>query len=112
MSFRAGAKLPAAVAADCDRHRLVQLGIQRLEHRARRCQRDLVLARAAAGDDRDADAARHGPAMKRPTVSVTVVPGFACVPDTGSCVITIPSSDGSCVSCWMTRTLKPAASSV
>src|SRR5438128_845101 len=119
MSFRAGAECPAAVAADRDRHRLVQVRIQRREHRARRGERDVMFARAAAGDDRDADAARHGGGgvvvvapVKWPTVSVTVVPGFACVPDAGSCVITMPSLDGSCVSCWMTRTLKPADCSV
>src|SRR5438876_2788633 len=119
MSFGAGAELPAAVAADRHRHRLVQLGVERLEHRARGRERDLVLARAAAGQDGDADAARHGGGgvvvvvpTKWPTVSVTVVPGFACVPDTGSCVSTMPSLDGSWVSCWTTRTLKPVASSV
>src|SRR5713101_7811536 len=119
MSFRVGAELPAAVAADRDRHRLVQLGVQRLEHRSGRRERDLVLARAAAGDDGDADAARHGGGgvvvvvpVKWPTVNVTVVPGFACVPEVGSCVITMPSLDGSWVFCWTTRTLKPAASSV
>src|SRR5438034_9832654 len=100
MSFRAAAELPAAVAADRDGHRLVPLGIERLEHRSGRRERDLVLARAAAGHDGDADAARHGgggvvvvAAVKWPTVSVTVAPGFACVPDAGSCVITMPSSD-------------------
>ena len=46
-----------AVAADRDVDDVVALGIERLEHRARRRERDLVLARAAAGEHGDADAA-------------------------------------------------------
>ena len=58
--LRAGLERPAAVAADRDRRRLVALGVERLEHRAGRRERDLVLARAPAGDDRDPDAPAHG----------------------------------------------------
>ena len=54
-------ELPAAVAPDRHGHRLVALRVERLEHRARRRERDVVLARPAAGEDRDADAPRHCP---------------------------------------------------
>src|SRR5207302_4503981 len=54
-----GVELPAPVAADRDRRRLVAARIERLEHRARRGERDLVLARAPAHQHRDAPALDH-----------------------------------------------------
>ena len=47
---------------DLDRRRLVALRVERLQHRAGRGERDLVLARAAAGDDCDAQPPPHGAA--------------------------------------------------
>ena len=64
---------PAAVAADRDRRRLVPLRIERLEHRAGRGERDLVLAGAPAGDDGDPDAPGHG-------VGVVAVVGGGAAP--------------------------------
>ena len=52
---RARAERPAAVAPNLDRHRLVTAGVEALEHRAGRLERDLVLARPAAHEDGDAD---------------------------------------------------------
>ena len=57
---RARAELPAPVAADLDRHRLVARRVERLDHRARRSERDLVLARAATHDDGDAEPRHQG----------------------------------------------------
>src|SRR5207244_5786993 len=84
----------------------------------------LVLARAAAGYDGDADASeRHGGGAgggvvvgvgvtKRPTVIVTVDFFGASVPPVGSWVSTTPSEPGSVVSCDTICTLKPDALSV
>jgi hypothetical protein len=55
LRVRARAERPAAVASDLDRHRLVAPGVEPVEHRARRFERDLVLARTAAHEDGDAD---------------------------------------------------------
>src|SRR5439155_26247655 len=52
-------EFPAAVAADRHRHRLVALGVERLEHRASRRERDLVFARPAARDHGDPNPAPH-----------------------------------------------------
>ena len=111
--------LPAAVPADLDRRRLVSLGVERLEHGARGLAGDRVLARASAGEHGDAKPAAHevgvvvvDVAVKRPTKSVTTVFGFACVPPSGSCEMTIPSNVLSSVSSRTIRVLKPAASSV
>ena len=59
-ALRAGAELPAPVAADLDGHRLVARRVERLDHRARRGERDLVLARAPAHDDGDAEPGPSG----------------------------------------------------
>ena len=48
--------LPAAGVVDQQRDDVVALGIERLDHRARRGERDRVLGRAAAGHDGDAHA--------------------------------------------------------
>ena len=53
-----------------------------------------------------------GGAEKRPTVIVTVVPGFAVSPGPGVWVRTTPSWDGSVVSMTSTSTLKPELRSV
>ncbi len=47
---------PPTVAADLDHGRLVAGGIERLDHRGGRGERDLVLARAASGEHGDAEA--------------------------------------------------------
>ena len=54
----AGGSAQRAVAADLDRLRLVALRVERLDDRARRRERDLVLARASAGEHGDAERAR------------------------------------------------------
>src|SRR5262245_34356892 len=104
--MRARPERPAPVASDLDRHRLVAGRVERLDHRLRRRERDLVLARAPTHDDRDADP-RHQGGTSRPTTIVTVVPGFAFLPPSGSCVRTSPSWFGSVVSWSCTSTLKP-----
>ena len=58
--FETAIESPAAVAADRDRHRFVALRVERLEHRTRGRERDVVLTRPAAREDRDADTATHG----------------------------------------------------
>src|SRR5712691_11798152 len=98
-------KCPAAVAADRDADDVVTLRIERLEHRARREQRDVVLARAAAGDERDAEAPAHGvvvvvpvvvpPLASWPTVSVITVFFGCCRPPCGAWLRTTPSAFGS-----------------
>src|SRR5262245_9698544 len=114
MSRRAGFELPAAVAPDRDRRHVGAVGVQRLEPGACGRQRDLVLARAAAGDQCEAQLAlrssvAHGVAggvvaavsvcwTSRPTVSVITVPAGALSPAPGLCVITTPSSEPSVVS--------------
>ena len=94
-----GPELPPAVAPDRDLGDVVPRRIERLEHGAGRRERDVVLARTAAGEQRHAQpAGRHGvvvvavvvavvaghpPDGHRPTLSVTVEPGFACFPVSG-----------------------------
>ena len=63
---------PAAVAADRDVHDVVALRIERLEHRAGGGEGDVVLARAAAREQRDAEPAAHG-VVGVVVVSVVVV---------------------------------------
>ena len=124
-------ELPAAVAADRDRHRLVALGVERLEHRARGGERDVVLARPAAGEHGDADAPAHGNGDgggRRRSSSVVVVgrrrracsgrrrsspssPASPASPAAGPAESTKPSSPSSVVSSCSTFTLKPDASS-
>src|SRR5437867_3494834 len=77
------------VAVDLDRDGLEALRIEALDHGARGLERDLVLARAAARDDRDANLPAHGVvvvvgvvvsvvcSLNRPTVITTFEPGFA-----------------------------------
>ena len=60
-----------------------------------------MLARAATHDDGDAEPRHQGTATSLPTKIVTVVPGFALVPPSGSCESTIPSWAGSVVSCFL-----------
>jgi hypothetical protein len=55
----AGAQLPASVTPDRDRHDLVAVRVERLEHGTRRGERDLVLGGATAGEDGDPEAASH-----------------------------------------------------
>ena len=97
-----GLERPPAVAADGDVHDLVALGIERLQHRARREQRDVVLARAAAREQGDAEPAAHGvvvvvsvPDTSCPTVSVTTVFAGCCEPPCGDWLSTTPSAVGS-----------------
>ena len=49
-------ELPAPALVDLDHDGLVALGIERGDDRARRRDRDVVLARAAAGENRHANA--------------------------------------------------------
>src|SRR4051812_46143467 len=116
---RPSRKLPAAVAADLDGDRLVPLRVERVQHRPRRGERDLVLGRASAQQHGHADAATHGlgggggsPVGKLPTVIVTVEPGLAFVPPVGDWLSTMPPSPGSVTSCRTIRATKPALSSV
>src|SRR5712671_5568965 len=100
----ARAKCPAAVAADRDADDVVALRVECLEHRARREERDVVLARTAARNERDAEAPAHGvvvvvpvvvpPLESWPTVSVTSVFFGACVPPCGAWLNTTPSEFG------------------
>src|SRR4051794_34240614 len=95
-----GAEAPPSVAANCDADDVVPVRIERLEHRARREQRDVVLARAAAGDERDAETPAHGvvvvvpvvvsPVGSWPTVSVISVFFGAWVPPCGVWLSTTP----------------------
>ena len=75
---RARAELPAAVAADLDGDGVVASGIERGEHRPAGGDRDLVLARAPAEEDGDADASAHG--VNWPTTIVTSEPCGASSP--------------------------------
>src|SRR5205085_12686945 len=72
------AELPLSVALDLDRRGLVALRVEPLEHRARRGDRDRVLARAPAHEHGDADTGlvSHGPGV------VVVVDGvdWTCPP--------------------------------
>ena len=107
----AARELPAARLVDLDDDGLVPLGIERGDHRARRRERDLVLARTTAREHGHANAWAHGIGVvsvvvsvvvvgstKRPTKRVTIVFGSACDPPTGSCAFTMPSSVKSSVS--------------
>ena len=126
----AGRQRPGAVASDLDHPRLVAGGIERLDDRARRGERDLVLARAATGEHGHADAAASrrrsgssssscrsvsvvvvstGGATYFPTNSVTTVFGSCWLLPTGSWEITTPSNVSTSVSCGVTSTLNPAA---
>src|SRR5215210_1313695 len=113
---RAGFELPAAVAADRDRHRVVALRVERLQHRAGGGERDLVLARAASHQDGNLQSTSHGTgafsSLKRPTTIVTSLCGLACVPAAGRWSRTKPSRSWSITSWCSTWTLKPCASSV
>src|SRR3954462_574042 len=117
-----GAEAPAAIAADRDADDVVALRIERLEDRARREQRDVVLARAAPGDERDAEATAHGgvvvvpvvgaPVESWPTVSVISVFFGACVPPAGVSLRTTPSEFGSDTGWYTTLSRKPEDLSV
>ena len=65
-------KRPGAVTADLDRPRLVAVGIERLDDGARRRERDLVLARAAARENGDAEARVTGSESSSVSVGVDV----------------------------------------
>ena len=108
-----------AVAADGDVDDVVALRIERLEHRAGGGEGDVVLARAAAREQRDAEPAAHGVVV---VVVVSVCVGVA--PDgqvhdassapparrrPGSCASTVPTWFGSDTSCSVTCHLKPDA---
>src|SRR6266511_669980 len=66
-------ELPASVAADRHRHRLVARRVESLQDGARRRERDLVLARPAAREHRDPDAPTHGTAVVVVVAVVSVV---------------------------------------
>ncbi len=104
------------VAVDLDHDRLVAVRVERGHDRARRRDRDVVLARASAREDGDPYAPAHGSVVvvstKRPTKRVTSELGLAWVLPTGSCETTMPSNVGSSVSSSTTRVRKPACSSV
>src|SRR5262249_33291980 len=119
-----GAERPVPVPPDLDRHCLVTLGVECLQHRTGRSERDLVLARAPAHDDRDAPLPHGtwatvdvvpvvvvvvgGGAVYLPTVIVTVDFGGASVPPPGVSLSTWSLSAGSVVWIVLTLTLKPA----
>ena len=101
---------PVAVAVDLDGDDVVARPPETLDDAPCGLDRDVVLARAAAEEHRDA-APRHGVVVvvvgvvgtvgvvvtfcSRPIVSVTAVFWAALVPPIGSCASTIPSSVGS-----------------
>ena len=92
----AHAELPATVAADGDGDDVVLLGVEGLQHGAGGGERDLVLGRPAARENRDPQPGHYGgPGVvvepNLPTAIVTIVPGGAWVPPGGSWVWTIPS---------------------
>src|SRR5262249_57122716 len=101
---------PPSVAADRHRDHVVAVGVERLEHGPGRGEGDLVLARAPAREQRDADAPAHGvcavvvaavvvwPVESRPTVSVIDVFDGTCWPPCGVWSSTTPSEFGSVVS--------------
>ena len=70
---------PGAVPPDLDRLRLVAVGVERLDDRARRRERDLVLARAPAREHGHADAR----ASRRSVVVVVSVGRVGRVVSTG-----------------------------
>ncbi len=102
----AGGELPAAAAIDSHRDHVVAVRLEcRHDARSRR-NRDRVLTRAAAEDDRDA--ATHGvvvvvvvpvvvvpPVCSCPTLMITVSPAVAGEPGFGSSDCTMPSCVGS-----------------
>src|SRR4029078_717898 len=119
---------PRTVAADLDHPGLVPGGVQCRDDRARRGERDLVLAGTATGEYRHADPRRHGGGgvvvvgvvsvvvvvvsnggTYFPTNSVTTVFGSCWLLPTGSWEITMPSNVSPSVSCFVTSTLNPAA---
>ena len=112
-----GRELPAPVVADLDLDGLVAGRVERIEDGSGRGDRDLVLARSAAHDHRDADALRHGVVVvvsvlvlvRRPTKIVTTEFGGAFDPPGGSCVWTMPSCVGSATGCDTIWTPKPDA---
>src|SRR4029077_18612034 len=105
---------PGGAPPDSHRDDVIALGIERLEYRAGRGQRDVVLGRAAARQDGDPGARHYGGsgvvgAPNLPTAIVTTLPGAAWVPPGGSWVWTIPPWLGS-VTGWVTMcTPKPEA---
>src|SRR4029078_5442652 len=118
---------PRTVAADLDHPGLVPGGVQCRDDRARRGERDLVLAGAAAGEYRHADPRRHGGGgvvvvavvsvvvvvvstggTYFPTNSVTTVFGSCWLLPTGSWEITMPSNVSTAVSCFVASTLNRA----
>src|SRR4051812_14931313 len=102
-----GRERPPALPADLDRDGPVAGRVERGEHRPRRRERDLVLARAAAHDHRQTDALGHGVVevvsvvapVSRPTKIVTTDLGSAGVPEAGDWSRTMFSCAGSLVSC-------------
>jgi hypothetical protein len=66
---------PAPALVDADQHRLVAFGVERLEHEARRQQRDLVFGRAPAENYRHPQATRS-----RVFSHARTVPGAALTP--------------------------------
>src|SRR5438105_1858852 len=111
---------PAAVPADGDLGDVVPLRVERPRDRPRRRKRDLVLARAAALEDRHAETAgrRHpspvvvvggggGPGECWPTTMVTCEPFVADWPPAGFCCWTMFCWLASVATvCW--TTWKPA----
>src|SRR5207248_6515007 len=120
-------ELPTPVATDQYADDVVAFGIQCVAHRARRRQRDLVLARPPTREECHSQAAgqRQGVVVAaavvvalqpvdshRPTTSVTLEPGFACVPPSGRSSSTIWSWLGSLTGWYVNFTLKPSPCSV
>ena len=95
-----GRQRPRSVAADLDRNGVVACLREAREDRRAGGERDLVLARAAAHQDGDAQAvltgalAQPSPIGKRATKIVTVDPGSTSAPSGGSWSMTMPSSSG------------------
>src|SRR3954447_8512313 len=111
---------PRAGALDRHRQHLVPGGGDRLAHERGRGQRDVVLGRAPAREDRDPHGA--GVALGEgdgvglavaaaPTTIVTLLPFGRSSSAAGVWSSTTPTCAGSVTVCWRTRTLKPAPSS-
>ena len=96
-----GRELPVPVAPDSDRGDVVPRRVERGGDGARRGEADLVLARAAAGEDGHTKLPGHEVGvvvvvwfvdpLNRPTKRVTTAAGFAWVPPAGSWEMTTPS---------------------
>src|SRR5581483_10031178 len=98
---------PGPVTADRHLDGLVAGLAQTGCHRSRGTERDLVLARDAAGQDRDSHGAGEVAGLVPPEI-VTVSPRCPREPAGGNSEITMPTWVGSVVGCSVTAGVKPA----